>query len=93
MVFETGYLILIAILVSTIISILRFAVHIKGKQLPSFASRFITMIAIPIYYKDVMDNDYPIYPGELEDQDTEDYITYLQTGILQDIDDVLQEER
>lgn len=78
-------IVLVAVLlaVGALISVGKFIAQEKENKNSTYATIFIEMINSLMYKKQVLNNDYPEYPGELEKRDTEEFIEYLSCGILQ----------
>jgi len=84
-VFDSATLIALAISIGLFLSVVRFIIRTKGENNSTYGALLIQMIKAPKYYKDVMPNDYPEYPGAVEEKDTKEYVSYLQSGILERI--------
>lgn len=70
------------VLVAGFISIFKFISSEKKAKNVSYADILIAMINTFKYKKNVLVNDYPEYHGELEKNDTNEFIDFLDTGIL-----------
>ena len=79
-------LIFSVILAAGFISIFKYIAAEKKAKGVSYADILIDMIKSLIYKKEVLDNDYPEYNGELENNDTLEFINFLNTGILDKLD-------
>lgn len=53
------------------------------KRAGFFGKMLIARIQSEEYTKPVMGNDYDSYPGNLEEQDTAEFIQFLTSGVLQ----------
>ena len=80
--FNNIYIIFSLVLVAGFISVFKFIAKEKSQKNISYSSLLIEMINSLHYKKEVLDNDFPEYPGELEKQDTKEYINFLDEGIL-----------
>ena len=67
-VFNSAALIALAISTGLFLSVVRFIIRTKSENNSSYGTLLIQMIKAPKYHKDVMQNDYPEYPGALEDE-------------------------
>ena len=76
------YLIFSLVLVAGFISIFKFISFEKKTKNVSYADILIAMINSLGYMKSVLVNDYPEYHGQLEKNDTDEFIDFLDTGIL-----------
>ena len=81
-VFNSTVMVLLAIAVGLFVCVARYAKYVKERYNISYSELLIGMIKRAEYVKAVLPNDYPDYPGELEDKDTEEFISYLKSGIL-----------
>ena len=79
---EEFVLILFVIVLGILISVAKYIAKEKKNKKISFASLLIEMIKSLTYKRHVLDNDFPVYPGDLEIQDTEEYISFLDSGVL-----------
>lgn len=77
-----AYIIGALILTAGFVSILKYIVVEKKTEKVSYAELLIKMIKSFQYKKEVLDNDYPEYHGELEQKDTNEFIDFLDMGIL-----------
>lgn len=68
--------------ISAVVSVVKYIVATKQSQYTSYSALFINMIKSLKYKRCVMGNDYPVYTGDLEENDTVEYIDFLKTGIL-----------
>ncbi len=65
-----------------LLSTVRYITHEKKKENVSFGALLTTIIIGKGYKKADMPNEFPVYCGELEDQDTEDYLEFISPDIL-----------
>lgn len=68
--------------VSAVLAVVKYIIATKQTQYASYSALFIDMINAMKYKRAVMGNDYPVYTGDLENNDTEEYIDFLKSGIL-----------
>lgn len=76
-------IVLLVLAIGALISVVKFIMQEKEIKNSTYASIFIELINSLSYRKQVLDNDYPEYPGELEEKDTNEFVDYLSSGILQ----------
>ena len=76
------YVFLALILIAGFISIAKFIAAEKNCSNVSYSKILVEMIKTLKYKKEVLNNDYPEYHGELEKVDADEYIAFLDTGIL-----------
>ena len=84
---QMGSLFVLVIAIAILISVVKFIISEKKTKEVSYSELLIQMIKSLKYKKDVLNNNYPPYTGELESKDTNEYIDFLDTGILQKFDD------
>lgn len=75
-------LILLIVSVSALLAVIKYITATKRSYYATYSALFIDMINSLRYKRAVMGNDYPIYTGDLEEQDTTEYIDFLKSGIL-----------
>ncbi len=68
--------------ISAVLAVVKYIIATKQTQYTSYSALFIDMINSMQYKRAVMGNDYPVYTGDLENNDTEEYIDFLKSGIL-----------
>lgn len=83
---EFAFLVLFVLLVSFAISIIKIYVN-KIQNGMKHSVEFIKKISSKAYKKEVLTNNYPPYFGDLEEKDTEEFIAYLHTNIIEKIDE------
>ncbi len=75
-----GVMIILILSISFFLATVRY---ILSEKTESFGELLIKILLAPKGYKKAsMPNEYPIYTGELEDQDTDEYIKFISPDIL-----------
>ncbi|NDO50693.1 hypothetical protein FMM75_15260 [Lachnospiraceae bacterium MD335] len=77
-----GAVVLIIVSLGVLLAILRYIMAEKNEKGISYGKLLTEILAAKGYTKANMPNEYPVYPGALEDKDTEEYIEFISEDIL-----------
>lgn len=88
---NTITLILLLFSISALVCVIKYIIKEKRSQRTTYGQILIEMIKSLKFKKTTLGNDYPEYPGTLEQTDTNEFIDYLETGILEKFDDKSKE--
>lgn len=75
-------IILLILSVGFFLATLQYILVEKKEKQISFGKLLIEILMAKGYKKASMPNEYPVYKGELEEQDTEEYIDFISPDIL-----------
>lgn len=75
---------IVALIIATglFLAILRYILAEKSIKKISYGELLTEILEAKGYKKANMPNEYPVYPGELEEKDTAEYIEFISGDIL-----------
>lgn len=78
-----GGIVLLIFAIGFFLATLRYIILEKNREKISYGKLLIEILSANGYQKTNMPNEYPEYKGELENEDTEEYLEFITPDILE----------